>query len=781
MVQKSKDRVHIFKVRWFYLICSFIILYSCNSTRYLEQDKYLLKKNTISVDTDKIEAEELESILKQKPNRKWFGVYPFYLYTYNLGQHFPIESWGNWLSNNVGEAPVALDTTLIDKSIGQLHTYMVNNGFFNNRVTYSIDTINYKKRKLKVEYSVLSNEIHRLNNISVQINDNALAKDIIESNKKSLLHKGDRYDVDEFEKDRERLVEEMKNKGFYNFSKDRIVFKVDTHITDNKVNVVVEIKKREIAQNNKLIKTNHKKYIIDIVNVSEGNEQVPTFELERLNFSPSLAEKISTDFLKDNIYLIPGELYAMDNMEKTYSRLIALKLFKQVTIQAEDISEENDTLGKLKINIKLPFLPYNSISLQTDGTNRGGNLGISVNGGLKNKNTFRSGEILSFNGNAGLEVQYNTGSDQSTENVVSIFNTVNYGAEISLLKPQLLFPSAYKFNKRLRAPRTELVTSYDFQIQPLFQRNVIGGQWRYSFKTTPLNNITFSPADINVVKIIPTEAFEEILSNLNNPYLSNTYQDHFIAGGRLQYFSSNRKITPLVNYYTYKIGFEGAGNILRAVYNSVSNNDSLPGRIFGVRFAQYIKTDVDLRAHFVLSKSVRVVYRLYSGVGVPLQNSSTLPFEKSFFGGGANGIRAWQIRSLGPGSFSNPNISSFYRIGDIQLEANAELRFDITDMLEGALFTDVGNIWLYNRDGERPGGTFYIDRFYKELAVGSGVGARLDFNFFLVRFDWGFKLRDPSYIEGERWFFEPKDQFNEDYPNVKKSFSNLSIGIGYPF
>jgi outer membrane protein assembly factor BamA len=275
------------------------------------------------------------------------------------------------------------------------------------------------------------------------------------------------------------------------------------------------------------------------------------------------------------------------------------------------------------------------------------------------------------------------------------------------------------------------------------------------------------------------------LNSINNPFLTNSYQDHLVFSTKLGYTFSNQQIKRLGNHIYLNTTFESAGNSLRLINNTIGSpmNDDGSYNLLGIQYAHFVKADIDLRLYYRINKFSNIAYRLYSGVGVPLQNFQVLPFEKSFFAGGANGIRAWQARTLGPGAFTDPSESTIDKIGDIKLEGNVEYRFKILKLLEGAVFVDAGNIWVLRErvSDNRKGSVFKANKFLTQIAIGSGIGMRLDLSFFIVRFDMGVKIYDPAMITGEEWIYQPKTRYMDLFNTSKYQYTTFNLGIGYPF
>ncbi len=367
--------------------------------------------------------------------------------------------------------------------------------------------------------------------------------------------------------------------------------------------------------------------------------------------------------------------------------------------------------------------------------------------------------------------------------------------EMSLYIPGIWIPFLKHPFRKVMNPSTKFTAAYSHQTRPDYIRDIAKITYGYTGNSSLRHSHVFYPVDINYVNITNQDAFQEFLNNSNNSYLQNTYRDHLIVGSKYSFIFNNQDLSnPNRNYTYFAFNLEGSGNLLTAIGDFASlekTNGSYT--INEVAYAQYVKPEIDVRKYFRLGKVFNkhdswIIYRLFTGVGIPLKNLQVLPFEKSYYGGGANGIRAWEARSLGPGSLNEIDAINLDQIADMRIEANIEYRFDIIEMLEAALFLDAGNIWLSNPIEPIEGTDFKFNRFYKEIAVGIGAGARINLDILIVRLDVGLPIHNPALAEGERWIFEPK--MNTNYRRQEKygvsyeryrSKPVLSIGIGYPF
>ncbi len=439
-----------------------------------------------------------------------------------------------------------------------------------------------------------------------------------------------------------------------------------------------------------------------------------------------------------------------------------------------------------------------SLGAETGVTHRDGLFGLSGSLNFGNKNIFRGAETAQFSISGAVEAQQPltltqdeeiTGADVA-DNIR--FNTFEIGPEVRLNFPRF-FPLRMNMFRRSNSPNTTLSAAFNYQDRPDYERQLY--QFRYGITFTENvdkgSRIFWDIWELSTIKITKSEAFDELLNSLNDQFLRTSYQNHLISSGRISW-QLNKQRTPLQKRYFYnQVTLEGAGNLPRLGFELSSRqaDEANSYEIAGIRFAQYVKLENDFRYYRRLDERNNVAVRFHLGVGRPGANLPVLPFEKSFFGGGSNGIRAWEPRTLGPGSYRDTTaLVTFNNIGEVLIETSVEYRFDLTETLEGALFMDIGNIWLLEEEENRPGSGLEAETFLSELAWGGGLGLRFDFDFFLMRFDLGFQLKDPAKIPGERWFFEPKDEYAEfanrlrpDQPYNYFPQMNFNLGIGYPF
>jgi len=799
----------------------------------MASDEYLLKKNKFKFEEEpKIDKDDLKEVVKQDPNRKILGA-RFYLWAYNVPDPEKAEKrnekrlnklqkknekrlqkgkdpkefkpFGSWWRETVGEAPVVFDSTLVNKSTEQIQIFLVKHGYFNAEVSSQIRTREKKQMKTAV-YLIKPKKAYFIDSLSFNVSDDYLTKLVKQSRTIGKNVKvGDRFDIEKLDEERKKLTAYLRNRGYYDFHKELIYFDVDSARNSHSVHLELGVVPRKVPYEgnpDSLIVKPYKRYQLNRINVIDRpflrGQNVfasDTLFLRNYRIIDQNQLKVKPKTIARNILFDQNEYYELDKVTRTYRRLSTLPIVRAASIEFAPVSEEVDN-RLLDVNIGLSPAPKQNFSLEWNGTNQGGFLGISGAIGYRNRNIFGGAEVLSMEISGGLEAQQLL-TESGANNEVGqglAFNTLEFGPQISLTFPRFLLPfSPDRFAKSAN-PRTTLITNLSYQRRPDYVRTRSFGSILYRWNETVTKEWQISPLELSLIKINRSTAFDDRLEEINDPFLTNSFQDHFIQSSRITFIlNTQRQENPKRNLYFYRSEIETAGSLLRGLYqlSNATTNENDSYEALGIQFAQYLKTVHDFRFYNIPNEKMSTAYRVSAGVGIPLQNLDVLPFEKSFFAGGANGIRAWQARTLGPGSFRDP-VQNFDKIGDILIEANVEYRFDITDILEGAFFIDAGNIWIMGNETERPGALFEFDQFLSEIAVGAGAGTRFNFDFFLIRLDLGLQVKDPSLDPGERWLFQSKDMYNAYIDNLNAGSDdlqlsyyrwqwNLNIGIGYPF
>jgi hypothetical protein len=745
--------------------------------KHLAPGTYLLSKN--SVKTDKKELRDgINGILKQKPNRKILGIFKFHLGVYTLANHGKPTKFKEWVKNTIGEEPVTLDTLLTARSSVQVKQFMQNEGFFNATVT---DTTVYKRKKARVTYSVNAGPPYLIRNMKYTLPDTLIRLIVLYDSAACLVKTGNRFRTADFQAERERITRLLKNYGMYEFNQLFVAFDIDSSLKSEVVDVNYIISgPGGIVESADSAKTeNHKIFRVKNIFVNTDYDPLkPTSKILAdttvyngiyfISRGPRLLYK--PESLLNRIYIESDTIYRINWVDRTYSGLAALGLFKFINVKFE--AAPNDTVRGpwLNCNINLSPLPKQSYKLELEGTHNGGNFGIGGNITYTNKNIFRGGESfdIKFLGKVEAIPDF---TDTIGEQRGIDLNTFELGPVFTLRIPRFLWPLK-KYNRiRTSSPVSLFTAGYNWQQRSEYTRDLFLLSSGIEFRERRYIKHFIYPAEVSYTNYQTTTAFSDKLTELDDPQLNTYYESNFITNGRYIFIYNNQEPNLVRNFTFFRFGFEIAGNSLR-LFNKLTNpeyNTDSTYKLLSVSYAQYIRPEIDLRFYQLFSENTSMIYRFATGIGFSYLNSDFLPYEKTFFAGGANDLRAFLPRTVGPGSYETTNYVE--QLGDIKINLNFEYRFDIFKVLEGALFLDVGNIWLRNADSSRVDAEFHWDSFYKELAVGAGAGLRFDFQFFIFRVDAGFPFRYPSGDMEDRW----------NFTNLKLNEFNINLGIGYPF
>lgn len=753
-----------------------LILGGCNPTKNLTEGQYLLNKNSIKSNRSELN-DDLSTLTKQKPNRRILGIFRFHLGVYNLVnqsenkipknryQRFTKKT-REWIKETIGEEPVILDSLATLKSVKQMELYLHNKGYFNAVVK---DSTRLKNKKAKVSYHIETAQAYTIRNISRESKDSLIHAILTGEQHLSLLKSGDNYDVGVLQKERDRFTNDLKNRGYYFFNKEYVYFKIDSSLKSHQVDIVMGVRIQN--ENSKSLKEEmHHVYKINNVYIQPDYnprtlENIPTDTLVHKNYyfvSYSKELQYKPDILLQKIFIKKDSVFKSLHLENSYRGLSDLGVFKFTNIRFEEVKDS----GSYKLNCIIHLTPAakESFSLETEGTHNGGILGVAGNITFRNKNTFKGAELFEFKLRGAMEA-----TKSYSENNDRIFNTLRVGPELSLNFQKFLLPFKFKNQSKFLNSQTTIPVSYNYERRPDYNRSSTNISLNYNWRQSTVVSHSITPIEISKVNVEKDAIFEKKLQDLNDPLISNSYRTHLTTVTRYTLFINNQDINKKTDFSFFRFSTEFSGNILRTannILNSPISNNSY--KVLGVNYSQYIRPEFDYRYYYVLNPYNTLVYRTYFGVGWAYKNSTSLPVEKLFFAGGANDIRGWQARTLGPGSYRAP-VNSIDQNGDFKLEANLEYRFYVFKILEGAAFIDAGNVWALN-DSSRQGSQLGSN-FLSEIAIAGGLGARLNFTFFIFRLDAGIKIKDPSKDPDHRYI----------YQNTKIKDINWNLGIGYPF
>ncbi len=762
------------------LLCIMIISFvSCSVRKFVPENEMILKSNVVEIHSKDVDftKSDITPYIIQTSNPKILGLMPL-TWVYYKTENKKDKKISNWINKTIGKKPVYLSNEMKENSVTQIDKYLNDIGYFNSYISTEVKN---KKGVSKVYYNIYPSKPYIVDSISYKISDSTIYKYIKRIEQMLPIQKGDIYNAFELDDERNMITEYLNNNGYFYFTKDYIFMEIDTNFNNRKANINIRID--DVLDPSTQKNISHKQYKINdiyiypkgnILNGSKADTTQYTFELnkhhgdETFYFVYSEKPKIRFKTFDNIIQIHSGQRYNLHSVTLTYKALNNLKIYNQNNIDFEPVESSNDSINLLNCNIILNRTKVNFYSLQLEGTNSSGDLGILGSFTYRNRNIFRGSEIFNISLRAGTQAQ----SVLDDEGNKSLFNTREFGIEASIFFPQFLSPIKLRNFTKEHQPRTTLTTGYNLQARPIYTRQITILTFGYNWMKNRYEQHILTPLTFNSVKVDPTPSFEAILEQETNQRIKDQYTSHLIFGIDYTYIYNNQNVRFLKDFFYFKANIQTSGNLLSAFNNtSIIKTVDNYHEIFGIRYAQYLRFAFDFRYFKYVANENQIATRFMLGAGVPFGNSNDMPFEKSFYAGGSNGMRGWQFRDLGPGTFNNPDDLNIERIGDIQLEFNLEYRFPIHSFVKGAIFTDIGNIWTMRENETFVGGEFKFNTFYKQLAADAGFGLRLDFSFFLFRLDAAAPIVNPAYPEGQRWRIN-KLQFNDFI---------LNFGIGYPF
>ena len=821
-------------------------MYSCNATKHLiKNDQSLLISNGISIKyTGKAytEKSDLKSelakqvVYNQQPNKKFLSLFRLKLGIYtmsvlknekrlkrkleldsiiNTGNYtkkqekelakiLKNKKYGNFLNETTGgEPPVLFDSSTVNVSIKRMENYLFYHGFFYSVVDAAYKT---KKKKTSVTYHINSGPQFTYKNVKLTVVDSTLLPIASKNQKDRLLRKGDPFDIDIVKKERQRIADLIQNEGYFTFSPEFIFLDIDSTVGKNQIDATLIVRNDQDT-------LNHKKYSYVEINYEIYNfdKKKENLKLKRKDFIYDTICDVNYRVIKTSvlpraitksIFIKPGDYFNKDQLLKTKNALNTLGVFKFVNVEHEPISISPEESG-LYTKIKCSPAKRHAFSADVElNTNAQSTLGFNLVGSYRNNNLFRTAAKFQFNVSSGVDFQLikEKRIENSPVNIVNL----NLEAKINLAR---LFPSFRKRScdtyKKYK-PSTFISLNYNFQKRiGLYNLQTIGTSYGYEWYNDKIRHI-FAPLSFSYV--LPSKITEKFDTTFlrDNPRYRQSFSQQFILGQEytFSYNNQNLNVGKYKNFFYFRGNVFLAGNIVYAFASIVQKGNEKPYKLGGVNFAQFARFELEPRYFFNFKRGQALSFRAFVGVGIPYGNSTyrdtaVMPYIKQFFAGGPNSMRGWAFRKLGPGGYYTyqQNSSLLDQTADLKFEFNAEYRFGIYKIFKGALFTDIGNIWLIKKDPSKPLADFDRKRFIKELAWDVGAGVRMDLNFFVVRFDVGFKIYDPAFPEGNRWVFDKinnenflirKDPKSNDLPlgNYKFNFQDfvgLNFAIGYPF
>lgn len=759
----------------FILILGCLFLAACSGTRHLPEGEKLYTGAEVKLESaEKLNTRWIKSVaeeaLRPAPNKVFLGIRPK-LWMYNAAGENPKTKLKQWLKKR-GEAPVLMSHVKPGVTSAIIDARLFNIGLFKS-FTES-ETVE-KKRTAKLIYTSHLHQPYVVKDLVYVIPDDSLSRLILVEKDKSLIKPGDDYNLDVLKNERLRIDAILKNKGYFYFNPDYLLFKADTSNQDQTVNFKLTLK--DSIPKNALTVYHINNVFVDqnySLNERRTRNTRDTLMVQDIVFiGKEERMAISPKVLSRSIYLRKPEVFSRQNHIITLNRLMSMGNFKLVQV---NFSENNDSVpGLLDVNILMTPMPKRTFRAEIDLVSKSNNYaGPRMNLSILNRNTFNGAELLNLNLAGSFEAQLGGTGDN--------LYSYSWNPQLELTFPRFLVPFNIKRTSSIYIPKTSLLLSYNYMKRVNYFdmrtfRFVYGFKWKENIR----KEHELNPIDISYTSVgNESTAFTDLLEA--NPFLKKSYEEQFVAGGSYSFTYNEQMLTGKKLQSYFHLNSELAGNAFslanRIGGDKVSSDN--PSKVAGSIYSQFAKLSLDGRAYYNFRDKNKLAMRIFAGVAKPYGNSSVLPYTKQFFSGGPNSIRAFHINSVGPGTYyQDIDNKGFLRLGgDVKLETNVEYRFTIYNYFKGAIFVDAGNVWSLKSNPSDVGSPFKISKFANELAVGAGMGLRLDVSFFILRFDLAMPLRKPWLEENHRWVTNQIDFTSSAW---RKDNLVLNVAIGYPF
>ena len=751
---------------------------ACSGTKYVPEGAFLLDKVAVQADNNDTKSTDLSTYIRQKPNNRWFSVIKTQLYIYNLSGRDSTK-WYNRMLRRIGDAPVVYSEYDTQRSQEELKKAVQNMGYMGAEV-YTDKKI--KKKKIEVTYRVASGKPYIVRSVKLDVKDKKIAEYLQNDSANSLLRPGMLLNVNKLDNERQRITSFLQQNGYYRFNKDFISYSADTVRSTYLVDLTLHLLQFKAYTDNE--PSDHKQYKIGKVSFITDYDVLQSSALSSIEINDSIHYKNYPIYYKDNLYLRPkvlvdnlqirpGELYNERTVQRTYNNFGRLSALKYTNVRFFDTQVADTNL--LNCYVLLTKGRHQSVAFEVEGTNSAGDLGAAASVSFQHRNLFHGSETFmvklrgAYEAISGLQQGYS--NDNYTE----------YGVESSINFPSFLFPFlATDFKNRIRAT-TEFGLQYNSQQRPEFSRKVASASWSYKWSNSRKSQHRFDLLDVSFL-YFPwvSDTFKQKYEENNQSYIFEyNYKDRLIVrmGYMFNYNSAGERMannTIKSNSFSIRAGLESAGNVMYAISNLTKQSKNSDGEysLLSIPYAQYVKGDFDFSRNIVIDDKNAIAYHVGVGIAVPYGNSKSIPYIKQYFSGGANSVRGWSVRELGPGSFPGDG-NYLNQSGDIKFDASIEYRSKLFWLLQGALFVDAGNIWTIKEYENQPGGQFDISKFYKQIAFAYGLGIRIDLDYLVFRIDGGMKALNPAYSSG-------KQRYPILNPNFKRDFT-FHLAVGYPF
>ena len=758
---------------WVLLIC--LLLASCSGTRHLPKGEKLYTGAEIKLEsTEKVNKSYIKgmisAVIRPVPNKSYFGMRP-QLLIYQAGGENPKSKFKKWIQKS-GDAPVLMNAVKPGATAAIIDAGLFNIGIFNSYTEYKIVE---KKHTASVIYTSHIQKPYVFKNLIYNISDDGISRLIISEKENSLIIPGEDYKLETLKNERVRIDNLLKNRGYFYFNPDYLLFKADTSSIDHSISFRLTLKE-DIPKNALTVYHIHNVFINQNYSLNNDSTDLTkdTVMCQNTVFIGNDSDmNIHPKVILRSVYLRKNEIYSRKNHNITLNRLMSMGNFKFVQIKFSD--SDTTALGYLDATILMTPMTDHTFRAEMDIVSKSNNYtGPRLNLSLLNRNAFYGAELLNLTMAGSFEAQLSG----LNKNLYSF----SLNPQVELTFPRFLVPFKIKPSNSIYIPKTHFLLSYNYlKRMDYFDMSTFQFKYGFKWKEDIKNEHELNPVSVSYTSLTnKSQAFSDLLSA--NPYLQKSYDEQFIAGGSYSYTYNEQLVPGKKIQYFFHTTLETAGNAfsLLKLIGGEKPSSVNPSKIAGSIYSQYASFSFDGRAYYNFKDESKIALRFFTGIARAYGNSSTLPYSKQFFSGGPNSIRAFQINSLGPGIYEQTTANTgFLQLGgDIKLEMNAEYRFGIYRFVKGALFVDAGNVWLQKSNPANIGSPFAFNSFMNELAVGAGVGLRVDVSFFVLRFDLAMPLRKPWLTDNQHWVTNQIDFLS---PTWRAQNLILNIAIGYPF
>ena len=769
---------------------------SCYTYRYVPEGEHVLYHNEYDIrmaDSSEVTPEvnvalrNLKNYTQQRPNSKVLGIRPLHIGMdiYGIANPKDKSFIGNYF-RSLGQAPVVYDADKAVRTASQLTQLMQSKGCFHSTVTF--DTLKLTKQNITIGYHLTASPRYTIDEVLYRTENPEVARLLHQWQPEAKIQAGQPYDQDNIAAERARIVNNLREAGYYRATNDLVRFVVDTTYSATQLSIDVLVDSRDLHVyhiNNIYIYPNpgaQGKADTLIHNYSTSRSSV---DFQFIHTEPM---RLRPQTICRAMMLFPGMTYRPRYINNTYNSLLSLRNFKYINVDFSESPSSTDTLPLVDAHVRLIEASQQRLSLSLELTNAsplgsgdssgnrnflfGGNLGVETAVEYQHKNLFGGAELLRVKGSMLLELPKLT-IGSASGHLHDDFSAFETTLDLSLDMPVFLIPFSSGLVWQRIKPHTLFSIGGSYQYRYYFERILANTSFGYTWSHSRRASNQVLPVELTFVRMLNLDdAFAQRLNGISDLRLKYQYSSHFIVDARYDYTYSTQQFGTRQNFTALHFSVESAGNLLAGIGSLVNAPTDENGviQLFGVPFSQYLRFGGEWTRYHYFGKQSTFVSRVLMGVGLPYGNSIAMPYEKSFFGGGPTTMRAWQLRHLGPGAYASGE-EMLERVGDLQLVLNLEGRFPIISIFEGALFTDIGNVWLLNASEQYTDGEIKWNSLPSELAMGVGFGLRVNVSIATLRVDFALPLYDPGYATDLRW--RPKHwKFNQLVAN---------FGINYPF